>query len=94
MLDAPAFWKRMNAARQLIAWTIILCSGDWGSIPEKEENNVKKQQIWHRNCGIKYETKCVNLNNISMKKRKEKKGNDRGKKDIHEDTHNNEIGGK
>ncbi len=93
MLDAPAFWMRMNATRQLIAWTIIVCSGDRGNIPEKEENDVKNSK-YDRNCGIKYETKCVNLNNISMKKRKEKKGNDRGKKDIHEDTQNNEIGGK
>jgi hypothetical protein len=45
MLDAPAFWMRMNAARQLTAWTIIECSGDRGNIPEKEENEVKKQQI-------------------------------------------------
>jgi hypothetical protein len=44
MLEAPAFWMRVNAARQLIAWTIILCSGDRGNIPEKEENEVKKQQ--------------------------------------------------
>jgi hypothetical protein len=56
MLDAPAFWKRMNATRQLIAWTIIVCSGDRGSIPEKEENEVKNCKIWHQIL-----PKCVNF---------------------------------
>jgi len=28
----------------LIAWTIIVCSGDRGNIPEKEENDVKNLQ--------------------------------------------------
>jgi hypothetical protein len=69
MLDAPAFWMRMNATRHLIAWTIILCSGDRGNIPEKEENDVKKQQ----NMASNITTKCVHFNKINMKKRKEKK---------------------